>query len=137
MFSYQDLLRRRSFTPYWLGGALSFASPSTVLVVMIWATATAYPASDPSADSFSALALAILGLSATVPTLAAAVLSGTLADRFERRRLMAVTNIAAVLATAGLVATLFAHPDGTIHLPGPPDSTSPSGWGSLAPFGRS
>jgi MFS family permease len=131
VISYQDLLRRRSFLPYWIGGALSFASPSTVLVVLIWATAVAYPASVPSAESFSALALAILGLSATVPTLAAAVLSGALADRFDRRWLMAVTNVTAVVATAGLVVTLFVHPESAVRFPGPPGFYLPM-WLAIA-----
>jgi MFS family permease len=117
--SYQDLLRTRSFLPFWAGGALSFAAPSTVVIVLVWATAIAYPASLSQSPSFSALALAILGLSATVPTLAAAILSGTLADRFDRRWLMGITNIAAVLATAALVAVLFIHPDEHVAFPGP------------------
>ncbi|MCI4358693.1 MAG: MFS transporter [Thermoplasmata archaeon] len=118
--SYRDLVRKRSFLPFWVGGALSFAGPSTVVVVLVWATAVAYPANLSGGASYSALALAILGLSATLPTLAGALLSGTLADRFDRRSLMALTNSTAVLATAALAAVLFAHPAGHVALPGPP-----------------
>ncbi|HEV2166738.1 MAG TPA: MFS transporter [Thermoplasmata archaeon] len=119
MIGYREIVRRRSFLPYWVGGALSFAAPSTVVVVLVWATAVAYPGSLPAAASYSALALAILGLSATVPTLVGAVLSGTLADRLDRRRLMGVTNVAGVVTTAGLVGVLFLHPNGHVPFPGP------------------
>lgn len=119
MLSYRDLVHRRSFLPYWGSGALSFAAPSIVVVVLVWATAVAYPASNPNSAAFSALALALLGLSATIPTLGAAVLSGTLADRFDRRRLMGTCNLAGLVATAGLVGVLYLHPDGHLGFPGP------------------
>ena len=128
---YRDIIRRRSFLPYWIGGALSFAAPSTVVVILVWATAVAYPTSLPSAASYSALALAILGLSATIPTLVGAVLSGTLADRFDRRWLMGITNVVGVAATGGLVAVLFLHPEEHVGFPGPVGFYIPM-WFALA-----
>ena len=68
---------------------------------------------------FIAYSLALLGLAATVPTLLAAVVSGTLADRMERRRLMRITNAAAILATLGIVADLLVRPGGSVAVPGP------------------
>jgi MFS family permease len=119
LVSYRNVLETRGFTPYWLGGAFSFAAPSVVTVVLVWATAIAYPAGASTTPSYSALALALLGLSATVPTLAAAVVSGTLADRMDRGRLMAATNLAAIGAVALLVVLLWEHPDTPVSVPGP------------------
>jgi MFS family permease len=116
---YADLFRRRGFPSFLAAGAFSYAAPSTVVVVLIWAVATTYPATLANHLSYSALALSFLGLSATVPTLAAAVVSGTVADRVDRHRVMQLTNLVAVVAALGLVATLAWRPAGHVALPGP------------------
>jgi MFS family permease len=113
------LLSSRKFLPFLIAGSFSIAAPSTVLVVLTWAVATSYPSGLSSHLSYSALALAFLGLSATIPTLAAALVSGTVADRTDRRWLMRLTNLVAVLASLGLVATLAMRPGGHITVPGP------------------
>ena len=65
-------------------------------------------------QSFSALALAALGLSATVPTLVAAVFSGTLADRYDRRWLMKIVEGVALAATATLALLLLWKPSSAV-----------------------
>jgi len=95
------------------------AAPSTVVVVLIWAVATAYPATLANHVGYSALALSFLGLSATVPTLLAALVSGTIADRVDRRRVMQVTTVVAVVASIGLVAALAMRPTERFPVPGP------------------
>jgi MFS family permease len=87
--------------------------------VLIWAVATAYPASLSNHLAYAALGLSFLGLSATLPTLAAAVVSGTVADRVDRRWVMQSMTAVAVLATLGLVVDLMVRPEAPVSLPGP------------------
>jgi MFS family permease len=116
---YGDLVRNRRFLSFLTAGAFSVAAPSTVVVVLIWAVATAYPASLSSHVAYSALALSFLGLSATIPTLLAALVSGTVADRIDRRRVMQATTAVAIVATLGLVVALALRPTGHFPVPGP------------------
>src|SRR5208283_3587223 len=58
------------------------------------------------------------GLSSTIPTLIAAVVSGTLADRLDRRYLMRVVNLVALAATIAVATILLAHPEHPVVLPG-------------------
>ncbi|MCI4361061.1 MAG: MFS transporter [Thermoplasmata archaeon] len=116
MGRWSDLLRQRSFAALLVSGSASLAAPTGTLIVVSWALAHAYDASVP--PSFPAVALALLGLSSTVPTLAAAVVSGTLADRIDRRRLMRWVNLVALAATFCIAAILLARPENAIVLPG-------------------
>jgi MFS family permease len=77
----------------------------------------AYPA--PVRASFGALALALLGLSSTLPTLVSAFFSGALADRHDRGRLMRVVNLLGLLGTAALAAILLLAPRTAVPVPGP------------------
>lgn len=113
------LLRGRSFVSLLYAGALSLAAPVATTVVLIWSVAHAYPISTPNHVAYSALALAFLGLAATLPTLAAQALSGALADRFNRRRLMLAVNGVALLSTLAIAAVLVWDPESAISLPGP------------------
>ncbi len=88
-----------------------------IVVILSFSITISYPAAD--RGSYAALALAFLGLSATVPTLASAFVSGTLADRIHRGVLMRFVNLASLLATVGLVAVFVVRPGGTVSLPGP------------------
>jgi MFS family permease len=114
---YSDLFRRRSFGPFLVAGALQFAAPAAILVILIFATTLAYPASD--RGTYAPLALAFLGLAGTVPTLVAAFFSGALADRYDRGELMRTINLVSLLATAGAVADFVMAPGGHVGLPGP------------------
>jgi MFS family permease len=105
-----------TFRSLLFGGALSFAAPSGVLVVLVWAITVSFPM-DPSGKD-AALALTLLGLSATIPTLASALVSGTIADRFDRRQTMLAVNAMGVLAILLMIAVLYAHPDGSVTVPG-------------------
>jgi MFS family permease len=69
-----------------------------------------------------------------VPTLLAAVFSGTLADRAERRRMMRITNAAALVGTAGLLIVLYVRPGTAIPFPGPPGFFLPAWILLLFPF---
>ncbi len=127
------LLKDRRFFPFLLSGGASFAAPTATLVILLWSVPQGYlGSSDPSA--FGALALAFLGISSTVPTLLAALFSGTLADRTDKRRLMAVVNLGALLATAGIAADLIIRPGGAISAPGAPGFYLPVWILVLYPF---
>jgi MFS family permease len=92
-----------------------------VLVVLLYSIALAYPGV-PSGErtTYIALALAFLGLSSAIPTLATAFVSGALADRYDRGRLMRTINLVSIIATVGLVADLVYAPSVSVSLPGPP-----------------
>lgn len=134
---YGELFQRRSFSPFLTAGALQFAAPSAVLVVLLYATALAYPAGERT--TYGALALAFLGLSSTVPTLACAFFSGALADRFDRGTLMRTVNLASLVATAGIASDFAILPGNHIPLPGPAGFYLPlwllllyPGWAAVA-----
>ena len=69
-----QLFRRPSFVSFLLAGALQFAAPSTALVILLFRVAFAYPRAE--WGTYGALALALLGLSSALPTLAGALFSG-------------------------------------------------------------
>jgi hypothetical protein len=134
---YGVLFRRRSFAAFLTAGALQFAAPSAILVVLLYCVALAYPAGE--RITYGALALAFLGLSSTLPTLAGAFFSGALADRFDRGTLMKVVNLSSLAATAGIAADLVVLPGGRVPLPGPAGFYLPMwvlllypGWAAVA-----
>ncbi len=114
---YSELLRRASFRTFLTAGALQYAGPPAVLVVLLFRVALAYPAAD--REMYGALALAFLGLSSTLPTLLAAFFAGSLADRHDRVELMRSANLLALLAAAGLAADLYFSAARPIPVPGP------------------
>lgn len=126
---YADLFRERSFGAFLSAGALQFAAPSAVQVALLFSIALAFPAGVRTQDA--AIALALLGVSSTIPTLATAVVAGALADRYDRAVLMRAANLVALLAVAGLAADLVVRPAGHVALPGPPGFYLPA-WVILA-----
>lgn len=84
---------------------------------MLYSIALAYPAAH--RETYGALALAFLGLSATLPTLAGAFFSGALADRYDRGGLMKSVNLISLVATAGLASDLVFLPSQSVSVPGP------------------
>jgi len=96
-------------------GALQFAGPATALVVLIFAIPAAY--ADAGHAGEGAIALALLGLSSALPTLASAFVAGPLADRHDRHLLLRTANIVSLVATALLLLDLFVRPTGSIGLP--------------------
>jgi MFS family permease len=114
---YGMLFRQRSFLPFLTAGSLQFAAPSAVLVVLLYSVTFTYPADVRTA--YAALALAFLGLAATLPALAAAFFAGPLADRYDRGSIMRTVNLGSILATVGVVADLVYAPDTHIGVPGP------------------
>ncbi|HXW66625.1 MAG TPA: MFS transporter [Thermoplasmata archaeon] len=114
---YGDLFGRPSFRPFLAVGALQFAAPSTVLVILIYAVTMAYPAADRA--TYAPLALAFLGLSSALPTLLTALFAGAIADRHDRGELMRTINMISILATAAATADFLFAPGARVPVPGP------------------
>jgi MFS family permease len=108
-------LRRPSFGSFLAAGALQFAAPSTVLVVLLFAVTFAYPAGE--RVSYGALALAFLGLSSAIPTFLAAFFSGALTDRYDRGRLMRVVNLVSLLGVTAAATDLIIAPAAHVSFP--------------------
>lgn len=102
-----------------VAGAFGFAGPPTVGVILAWMSVSTYGLATPHHAAYAAWALALLGVSATVPTLVMAFFSGTLADRTNRRRLLRISNGLALLGVALLAVVFFVYPTAHVALPGP------------------
>lgn len=134
---YGTLFGKPSFVPFLAAGSLQFAAPSAVLVVLAFSVTFAYPSD--VRTTYAALALAFLGLAATLPALAAAFFSGPLADRYDRGALMRAVNLGSILATVALVADLIYAPGTHVAVPGPAGFYLPlwllllyPGWAAIA-----
>ncbi|HTT15864.1 MAG TPA: MFS transporter [Thermoplasmata archaeon] len=112
--TYRDVLRHDSMPAFLTAGALQFAAPATALVVLIFSIPGAYARAGHPGEG--ALALALLGLSSALPTLASAFFAGPLADRHDRHYLLRTANVVSLLATALLAADLYARPGGDLGL---------------------
>jgi MFS family permease len=99
--------------------AFGFAGPPAAGVVLAWMSVSSYGLTTAHHAAFAAWALALLGITATIPTLVMAFFSGTLADRTNRRSLLRFSNALGLLAL-GLLAVLFYYfPTQHIGAPGP------------------
>jgi MFS family permease len=134
---YGTLFRKPSFLAFLAAGSLQFAAPTAVLVVLAFTVTFAYPSD--VRTNYAALALAFLGLAATLPSLAAAFFSGPLADRYDRGSLMRAVNLGSILSMVALVADLVYAPGTHIAVPGPSGFYLPlwllllyPGWAAIA-----
>ncbi len=115
---YRALLRRGQFRALWLAGGATLAVVPVLLVVLVWTATQAFPGlSGGARENAVALSLALLGLSATIPTLLAAIVSGTLADRWRRLHLLRLVNGIEFVALLGVLADLVERPTASVHLP--------------------
>ncbi|MGC2289211.1 MAG: hypothetical protein WA688_05070, partial [Thermoplasmata archaeon] len=117
-----------------MAGAFGFAGPPAVGIVLAWMSVSTYGVSTAHSAAFAAWALALLGISATVPTLAMAFFSGTLADRTNRRRLLRFSNAFALLGVVLLAAVFYVDPTAHVALPGPAGFFVPAWFLWVLPF---
>src|SRR4029079_3178698 len=89
-------LRHRDFRLLWSGMCVSLLGDGIFLVAMAWQV---------YALSNAPTALAIVGITMTVPTIAFLLLGGVVSDRFDRRRVMVAADVLRGLAV-GLIALL-------------------------------
>lgn len=101
-------LRYRDFVLLWLGQLVSICGSQMRIVavnVQIYQLAKSGAAIDP------ALALGLIGLARAVPLVLAAPLSGLVADRMDRRMLLVLTSLGALISSAVLaLASGFEQP---------------------------
>jgi DHA3 family tetracycline resistance protein-like MFS transporter len=89
-------LRHRDFRLLWSGMCVSLLGDGIFIVAMAWQV---------YALSNAPTALALVGITMTVPTIALLLLGGVVSDRFDRRRIMVAADIVRGLAV-GLLAVL-------------------------------
>jgi MFS family permease len=89
-------LRHRDFRLLWSGMCVSLVGDGIFVVAMAWQV---------YALSNAPTALALVGITMTVPTIALLLLGGVLSDRFDRRRIMVIADVVRGLAI-GLLALL-------------------------------
>jgi MFS family permease len=96
------LRRHRQFRRLWLGQVVSGMGSQLTIVAVSY---QAYRL------SHSTLVVGLIGLGQLVPLLAGAIWGGALADAFDRRKVLVVTQLAMAAASAGLVVNAaFPHP---------------------------
>ncbi|HEY0414810.1 MAG TPA: MFS transporter [Gaiellaceae bacterium] len=93
-------LRHRDFRLLWAGMSVSLVGDGVFLVATAW---TAYSLWDAPA------ALSVVGIAMSVPTIACLLVGGAVSDRYDRRRVMLLADVARGLAIALLAALAFAH----------------------------
>src|SRR5215471_18963920 len=89
----RSLLRHKPFAFYWSAGVLSAVSFQLQAVAVGWQI---------YALTHSALALGLVGLVQFLPMLALTLVVGHVADRYDRRRIVALCQFVGGLATATL-----------------------------------
>ena len=94
-------LQHRNFRLIWFGLLVSFTGTMMRNAALLWHVSLLVPADK------KALALGVVGLVRVVPIIGFSLFSGVVADAWDRRRLMLVTNAASGLISAGLALLAF------------------------------
>ena len=100
-------LRHRNFRLLWIGLFLSFTGSMMQNAALLWHVALLVP------PERKGLMLGMVGLVKVVPIVAFSMISGVVADAWDRRRVLLVTQVAATAVAAGLAALAFSgvtHP---------------------------
>jgi MFS family permease len=95
-------LRHRNFRLIWLGLLASFTGSFMQNAALLWHVSLLVPAER------RGLALGFVGLAKIAPVVVFSMVAGVLADAWDRRRLMLVTQAASVGTAAALAALTFA-----------------------------
>jgi MFS family permease len=94
-------LRHRNFRLIWIGLLLSFTGSVMQNAALLWHVSLLVP------PDRKGLALGLVGLVKVVPIVVFSMLSGVVADAWDRRRLMLFTQTAAAAVAIGLAALAF------------------------------
>lgn len=98
-------LRHRDFRLLWLGNFISIAGSEMRIVAIGWQV---YQLARIDGRVHPALALGLIGMARVLALLVSAPLSGLIADRVDRRRLLLATSLVALVFSAALaLATSF------------------------------
>ncbi len=96
----------RTFLILWATQSISvFGSNLTFFAVTIWITTVLFP--NPEQRPQLALALSGVGLSFTIPSLVLAPFAGAAADRYDRRKIMMVTDLASSVLSLTLMSLVL------------------------------
>lgn len=102
-----------------VASAFGYAAPAAAAVLVSWMSVSAYGPSVVHHAADAAWALALLGIASTIPTLAIAFVSGTLADRMDRRSLLRTSNGLGIVSLLLLIAIFWVFPTRRFAAPGP------------------
>jgi MFS family permease len=95
-------LQYSDFRLLWLGQFVSIAGTQMSIVAVGWQI---YQLAEASGWINPALALGLIGLARVIPIIITALFSGVLADRADRRRIVMIAALVAMLGSAVLAAT--------------------------------
>src|SRR5438874_6779657 len=84
-------LRHRNFRLIWIGLFISFTGSMMQNAALLWHVSLLVP------DDEKGLALGLVGLVRVVPVVVFSMVSGVVADAWDRRRLMLITQASAAL----------------------------------------
>ena len=94
-------LQHRNYRLIWIGLLLSFTGSMMQNAALLWHVSLLVT------PARKALALGLVGLVRVVPVVAFSMISGVVADAWDRRRLMLFTQIAATAVAVGLAVVAF------------------------------
>ncbi len=94
-------LRYRNFRLIWIGLLVSFSGSMMQNAALLWHVSLLV------APQRKGLALGLVGLARVVPVITFSLISGVVADAWDRRRLMLFTQTAAALTSVALAALAF------------------------------
>jgi MFS family permease len=95
-------LQHRNFRLIWIGLFLSFTGTTMQNAALLWQVSLLVP------DDRKGLALGLVGLVKVVPIVVFSLISGVVADAWNRRRLMMFTQSGSAVVAFGLAWTTFA-----------------------------
>jgi DHA3 family tetracycline resistance protein-like MFS transporter len=93
-------LRHRDFRLLWIGMSVSLVGDGVFLVATAWSAYTLWNAP---------AALSVVGIAMSLPTIACLLVGGAVSDRFDRRRVLFLSDAGRGLAIAALAALAFTH----------------------------
>src|SRR5690349_18792287 len=96
-------LHHRNFRLLWLGQLVSMAGSMMQSAAILWHVSLLVP------PERRGIALGMVGLVRIVPIVAFSIVSGVVADHFDRRKVMVLTQTGMALAAAALAGVAFAH----------------------------
>ena len=94
-------LRHRNYRLIWIGLMVSFTGSMMQNAALLWHVSLLVP------PERKGLALGLVGLVRVVPVVVFSLISGVVADAWDRRRLMLFTQVAATLVAAALAILAF------------------------------
>ena len=96
-------LQHRNFRLIWIGLLVSFTGSMMQNAALLWHVSLLVP------PERKGLALGLVGLVRVVPVVVFSMISGVVADAWNRRKLMLFTQVAATLVASALAALAFLH----------------------------